>query len=37
MMHLPRLRWEFQDTSVDGIVKLVATAVSERYKAKVLN
>jgi len=31
-----RLRWEFQDTSVEGIVRLVATAVSERYKAKVL-
>ena len=28
---------EFQDTFVEGIVQLVATAVSERYKAKVID
>ena len=28
------VRWEFQDTSTDGLVKWVALAVSEHYKVR---
>jgi len=28
-----RLRWEFHDVSVEGIIKLVAQAIAERYRA----
>ena len=31
-----RLRWEFHDISVDGIIKFIAQAAVERYKAAVL-
>jgi hypothetical protein len=31
---LRRVRWEFQDTSTDGLVKWVALAVSEHYKVR---
>jgi len=31
-----RLRWEFHDISVDGIIKFIAQAAIERFKAAVL-
>lgn len=32
-----RVRWEFQDSSMEGIVKWAANAVSEHYRAKALD
>jgi hypothetical protein len=31
-----RVRWAFHDISVEGIIKLIAQAAAERYKALMM-